>query len=169
MTNYSDEASPVDPAAASAMPKYEPGVSGYGSATPGYGNAPSGYGPGYGQGAPIATSMRNGLGTAALILGILAVVLCWTVIGGVVLGVVALGIGIPGRARVRHGQATNGGSAIAGIVLGAIGVVASVALVVVGISVLHSPRVQNLRNCDAKAHGNQAAISQCDKQFASIG
>ena len=42
--------------------------------------------PGYG--APLRRP-RNGLGIAALVLGLLALVLCWTIIGGIVLGLLA--------------------------------------------------------------------------------
>jgi hypothetical protein len=43
-----------------------------------------------------ATGIRNGPGTAALVLGIIAIVLSWTVVGGIVLagGLIALGVSV---------------------------------------------------------------------------
>ena len=76
------------------------------------------------------------MGTAALVLGIIALVTCWTVIGGVVLGAVAIGLGIGGRGRANRGEATNGGAATAGIVTGALGLVLAIVLVVAGVAML---------------------------------
>src|SRR3954451_210852 len=61
---------------------------------PQYAQAPYGQAP-YGYGA--ATGARNGLGTAALICGIVAIVLCWTVFFGIVLGILGIVFGIVGR------------------------------------------------------------------------
>ncbi|MEU3188003.1 DUF4190 domain-containing protein [Streptomyces sp. NPDC006923] len=84
--------------------------------------------PGYGQPGWQETP-SNGMGIAAMVLGIIAVaVFClWGL--GVILGVLALIFGIIGRRRARRGQATNGGMALAGIILGAIGAVISGAFV----------------------------------------
>jgi hypothetical protein len=140
MTSYSRETTPASPAGT--------------------------YSTGYGQ-PPVFAQARNGLGTAALVLGILALALCWTVLGGIALGVVAVILGLQGRARSRRAEATNGGSALAGTILGALGMLASIALIVVGLSIFNSPAGKNLRSCLANAHGNQAAISQCNSQFAA--
>jgi len=83
--------------------------------------------PGYGNWAP---QRRNGLGTAALVLGILALPAVFTVVGGLILGILALTFGLVGRGRVKRREADNGGSAIAGIVLGSIATALSVAVVV---------------------------------------
>ncbi|GAA2963641.1 DUF4190 domain-containing protein [Streptomyces argenteolus] len=82
---------------------------------PGYGGQPA-----WGNPAP-----ANGLGTAAMVLGIIAVVgFCmWGV--GVVLGLLALIFGIIGRGRAKRGEATNAGMALAGIILGSIAMVIS--------------------------------------------
>ncbi|MEE1740676.1 DUF4190 domain-containing protein [Streptomyces sp. BE147] len=63
----------------------------------------------------------NGLGTAAMVLGIISVVaFCmWGV--GALLGILALTFGIIGRGRAQRGEANNGGMALAGIILGSIG------------------------------------------------
>ncbi|MEU2410865.1 DUF4190 domain-containing protein [Streptomyces sp. NPDC049952] len=96
--------------AAPAAPSASYGYPGY----PGYAGQPS-WGP-----AP-----ANGLGIAAMVLGIIAVVgFCmWGF--GIVLGILALIFGIIGRGRAKRGEATNGGMALAGIILGSVSIVIS--------------------------------------------
>ncbi|MFD5327647.1 DUF4190 domain-containing protein [Streptomyces sp. NPDC127092] len=90
------------------------------------------YGPPGMPGVPQAPAQppRNGLGTTALVLGILGVIFAiipltfW--LGGI-LGLLALIFGIIGTARAGKGLATNKGSALAGLILGALSIVASIA------------------------------------------
>lgn len=95
-----------------------------------YGGYP-GY-PGYG-GQPAwggGTQPANGLGTAAMVLGILAVCLfCVYGIPSLILGVLALIFGILGRKRVARGEADNGGQALAGVILGSIGLALGAAII----------------------------------------
>ncbi|MFD5768812.1 DUF4190 domain-containing protein [Streptomyces sp. NPDC127049] len=109
-----------------------------GSATGSYGYPPAGpatgsygyppvhpmpYGPMSGQ--------RNGMGTAALVLGIIGTCLFWLWgVPSIVLGVLALIFGILGRKRANRGEANNGGSATAGIVLGSVSLVLGAAVLV---------------------------------------
>ncbi|WP_299533269.1 DUF4190 domain-containing protein [uncultured Streptomyces sp.] len=89
---------------------------------------PGGY-PGYDPfgGHGWAPAPSNGMGTAALVLGIVAVVgICFGGIGALV-GIPALVFGVLGRGRAKRGEANNGGMALAGIILGSIGVVAGAA------------------------------------------
>ncbi|MFF1963727.1 DUF4190 domain-containing protein [Streptomyces sp. NPDC058232] len=90
---------------------------------PQYGGYP-GY-PGYGQAPWGGPGPANGLGIASMVLGIIAVIgFCmWGL--GVVLGVLALILGLIGRGRAKRGEATNGGMALAGVILGSIGIVIS--------------------------------------------
>jgi heme/copper-type cytochrome/quinol oxidase subunit 2 len=74
--------------------------------------------------APAGRS-RNGLGVTSLIVGILALVASLTVVGGLMLGVLAAILGVLARAQVRHGQASNGDVAMTGVVLGVLAIVAS--------------------------------------------
>lgn len=110
---------PPPPTAPGGPGQAVPGGYGY-PAYPGY--------PGYGYGHPGWTGMGaplNGFGTTALVLGIVSVVLfcLWGL--GIVLGILALVFGFLGRGRAKRGQATNGGQALAGIILGAVGIVVS--------------------------------------------
>ncbi|MDQ4118844.1 MAG: DUF4190 domain-containing protein, partial [Actinomycetota bacterium] len=85
--------------------------------------------PQHGQPGAPAPAPRNGLGVAALILGVIAILTCWIVIGGV-FGLLAIVLGVLGAGRARRGRATNRGVSIAGVVTGAIGLVLSIVIVV---------------------------------------
>ncbi|MGW7365314.1 DUF4190 domain-containing protein [Streptomyces sp. NPDC054841] len=105
--------------AAAAPGVTQPGAPGYGY--PGY----PGY-PGYGQGGWVQ-GPANGMGITAMVLGIVAVAGFCLYGLGVVLGILALIFGFIGRGRVKRGEATNGGMALAGIILGGVGIVISAA------------------------------------------
>uniref|UniRef100_UPI0007C74D1F DUF4190 domain-containing protein n=1 Tax=Streptomyces graminilatus TaxID=1464070 RepID=UPI0007C74D1F len=104
-----------------------PHQAGYAAAGPGH-HAPPMYGggPGYGWG-PMAPQPMNGLGTASLVVGISSAVLfcLWPL--AIVLGILAVVLGLVARGRARRGQATNGGQALAGIICGAVAIVLAVA------------------------------------------
>ncbi|WP_432072124.1 DUF4190 domain-containing protein [Streptomyces wuyuanensis] len=125
---------PPPPIAPGGPGQTAPGPYGYPAGAPGgtFGGSPygahAGY-PGYpGHGAGgWAPAPANGMGITALVLGIIAVVGFCLYGLGIVLGVLALIFGFIGRARARRGEANNGGMALAGIILGAIGIVVSAA------------------------------------------
>ena len=85
-------------------------------------------------GAPAPQAARNGLGVAALILGIIGalsgipMILFW--LAGP-LGVLALIFGLVGLSRAKKGQATNKGVAVTGTILGALAIVLAVVGVIV--------------------------------------
>ncbi|MEV7277982.1 DUF4352 domain-containing protein [Streptomyces sp. NPDC093111] len=79
--------------------------------------------------APTPAAMRNGLGTAALILGIIGTVsglipLFFWLAG--ILGLIALILGLVGKGRVKRGEASNKGAALTGAILGLAALVLSV-------------------------------------------
>jgi len=53
------------------------------------------------------TGPRNGLGITALVLAIIGLVFCWTVAGGVILGVIAVVIGFVARGRVNSERSSH--------------------------------------------------------------
>lgn len=176
MTSPQDPYAPI-PGSGSA-PLGQPGQGQPGQGQPGQGQPGQAYGqpaygqpaygqPAYGQpgsGQPVP-ARRNGLGVAALVVGLLALLTSWTVIGGCVLGVGAIVLGVLGRKRVARGEADNGGMALAGLVLGVLGLLLSAALIAAGVSLLNSPEGQQLRDCLDGAGNDQAAISQCQTEF----
>jgi lysylphosphatidylglycerol synthetase-like protein (DUF2156 family) len=102
---------------------------------------------------------------AALVLGVLALLLCWTVIGGILLGLIAVVLGIVAAVRAGKGRAQGKGLAITGAVLGAIGLILSGVLVAVGVSLLNSESGQNLQDCLQDAGDDQAQVEQCQREF----
>lgn len=148
------------------------------SPPPGSG-APPGYGPPYAgspYGAPpysqppysqpygAAVGQSNGLGIAALVCGILSIILCWTVVGGVILGILGIVFGVVGRRRANRGDASNGGMAIGGAICGAAGLVLVALLIVLGVSIFHriSNDVHNYHQCiqNAQTHAQRHACNR---------
>ncbi|WP_411080609.1 DUF4190 domain-containing protein [Streptomyces sp. cmx-18-6] len=80
----------------------------------------------YGQ-QPWGPAPANGLGTAAMVLGIVSVVVFCLYGLGIILGILALVFGLIGLGRAKRGEATNRGMAVAGIVLGSVGMVIAAA------------------------------------------
>jgi hypothetical protein len=68
-------------------------------------------------------------------------------------------------ARARRGVAGGFGLAVAGIVLGVLGVLASALLVVIGVSFLNSPGARSLQECLQDAGDDQAKVEQCQRDF----
>ncbi len=90
----------------------------------------------------------NGYATASLVLGIVSVVLCWTIWGGIVLGVLAVVFGALGIGRTKTGVPGKG-MAVAGIVLGIVGIVGAILMVVFFVAVFsHTDvRFQQIQDC----------------------
>ena len=112
-----------------------------------------------------ATRRGSGLAVAAMVLGILALLLCWTVIGGVLLGLLAVVLGVVASGRARRGLGEGRGMAIAGIVLGVLGLLISVALVVFGFSFMNGTSGKNLRDCLQNAGDDRAKVQQCQRDL----
>ncbi|MFG2329376.1 DUF4352 domain-containing protein [Streptomyces sp. NPDC048604] len=83
----------------------------------------------YAPQTPAPRALRNGLGTTALILGIIGALsgvipLMFWLAG--LLGLIALILGLSGRGRVKRGEANNKGVATTGAVLGLVAMILSV-------------------------------------------
>ncbi|MBC9711714.1 DUF4190 domain-containing protein [Streptomyces sp. TRM66268-LWL] len=109
------------------------GYPGYGPqpGTPYYGpQQPYGAGPGYGW-PHMPMQPSNGMGTASLVLGIIATVLfcLWPV--AIIVGILAIIFGAIGRGKARKGEANNGGQALAGLICGCVGTALAVVFLVV--------------------------------------
>jgi Protein of unknown function (DUF2510) len=90
---------------------------------------------------PVVTVVANGIATAALVLGIIAVLVGFTIIGFFIafpVAVLALVLGLVGRNRARQLPGQHGhGRAIGGVALGATGLVLSVVGFIVVVAVIH--------------------------------
>ena len=132
-----------------------------------YPNAPYGGGPNDPQMNPYQqdNSGKKGLAIAALVLGILSLPAILTVVGGIVLGLIAIILGIVAARGASKGKNGGKGLAITGAVLGALGLIVSVVIVVVGVSFLNSDTGQNLQDCLSDAGSDQAAADQCQRDL----
>jgi hypothetical protein len=85
---------------------------------------------------------------------------------GVVLGILGLVFGIIGVRRVRRGEATNRGQAMAGWITGAVGLAVSIGLLaLIGSFVFsHRTQIDTLTRCLQNAH-TQHARDVCQTQF----
>jgi hypothetical protein len=125
------------------------------------------YGQPYGQpyGDHVDPPKRNGLGTAALVLGILALLSFWTVLGGIIFGLAAIVLGFIGRSRAKRGEASNGGMALAGAILGIVAVLLTAGVVALGASLLNSEVAKDFEQCVDKANGSRPQIEACEREF----
>jgi hypothetical protein len=107
---------------------------------------------------------RNGMGTAALVLGIASLVLFWLWFAAIPLGVIAIALGLGGRHRAKRGEATNKGMATGGVVLGGAAVVLAGVLLALGVAFLNSDSGKDYNNCLEKAT-SQSEKEQCAREF----
>jgi uncharacterized membrane protein len=121
----------------------------------------------YHTGAPAAP--RNGLGTAALVLGIIGLLVGWVpIIGtaiGIILGIIAIVLGVVGRGRAKRGEASNGGVALGGLILGIFAIVIAIVAFVLLYLLYKEARGPEFLDCVNKAGADTAAQQQCQEQF----
>ncbi|MFG3426791.1 DUF4190 domain-containing protein [Streptomyces californicus] len=115
----------------------------------------------YGGQAPART---NGFAVAALVLGLLACLFFWTIVGGLLLGLLAVIFGIVAALRTRQGRAPRRVMAIVGTVFGALGLIGSAIVLVAAISVFDSQEFKNFEDCVDKA-ASQSAEDRCTEDF----
>jgi len=116
---------------------------------------PQSYAGYYGPPVPF----RNGLGVASLLTAIIAIFPgILTCVLGLPLGITAVAIGFAARRRVKRGEANNGRTAVAGITLGFVAIVASV----VFISISY-PLVRDLYDYyECTSHSHSKGHPECD-------
>ena len=143
---------------------YPPQPPQWGAPPPGYGQQPWAQSPyggtPYGQRPP----KKNGIGVAALVLGVLSI-LGGFFVAGAVLGIVAIILGVVGMQRANRGEADNKGMAVAGLITGIIGVIISALFLVLYIAVWNSSDFDNYRDCLEQAETDQD-IDDCADEFA---
>ncbi len=92
---------------------------------------PPGYGGSYGnQGGYGGPPPKNGIGIAAMVVGIVALFLFWIPFLGVIVAIVGLVLGIVGIRKASRGEATNKGMAIAGVATGGLALVGSLLITI---------------------------------------
>jgi len=121
------------------------------------GYPPPNYGPPPKQG--------NAVAIWALVLGIGALLLCWTIVGGIGIGIIAVILGLIGFMRSRSDTRGGGGMAVTGVILGVLGIIASVVLVVIGIGLFRSVGGDEFADCMSRAGNDRAAQQRCADEF----
>jgi hypothetical protein len=121
--------------------------------------------------APSAARPGNGLGVAALVLGVASLVAAVSFVLfplGLLGGLVAAVLGGIAVTRGRTNGTTNSGPAIAGIVCGVLALVIAIVFAVrFGTFVANNTSVfTTFDNCIARA-GNRSAVSDCIARFAN--
>ncbi len=160
MSEPDQPATPPPPPSTPPPPpsSYPPPPSPYGAYPGAYPPAPPLY-PGY---APPPSAPSNGLGIASLVTAIIALL---SVVGGIVLGVVAVILGFLGWGKAKRGEANNGGIAVAGIVLGFLSIIE--AIVVIGLFIWGFGEVggTDYIDCLSRAGSDEQAVQRCAEQF----
>ena len=137
-----------------------PGGAYQGGPYPGGYPPPAPYGDYYSPGPP-----KNGMGVAALVVAIIALISSVSVVGGIVLGIVAVILGFIGRGRVKSGEANNGGVATAGIILGVISIIAGLAFIAIWVGLFKDVGAGGYFDCLQRAGQDRAAVQQCSDEF----
>jgi hypothetical protein len=114
----------------------------------------------------------NGLGTAALVLGIISVVsgiipflfwLAW------ILGILAVIFGAIGRGKAKRGEATNAGAALGGLITGIAGIVVGTLIFIFIVATFGraardiSNDLTRYNNCLARNSGNPDRFTICNR------
>lgn len=141
-----------------SYPPGPPGVPGYYG---GYPPPPMPYGD-YPGAPPI---LRNGLGVAALVVAIIALVGSFSVVGGVILGIAAVVLGFLGRNRVRRGEANNGGVALAGIILGVLAIIAGLFFIAIWVGMFKQVGAGGYFDCLQQAGQDKVKVQECSDEF----
>jgi hypothetical protein len=134
---------------------------------------PGGYpAGGYPQGGyPAAGGRRNGIGVAALVFGVVALVLVILLLFsplGAQLGLVAVLLGIIGLVRANRGEADNRGQAVAGLVTGGLALLFGI-FFTISVGTWFATHVNDFRrfgNCMDQANGANAR-EQCARQLSN--
>lgn len=167
MTSYPPPPPPGDPQDQPPGGYYPP--QGQGGQYPPPGEQ-GGYYPPQGQGGYYQQPQKRGSGMAitALILGIIALLSCWTIVGGILFGLIAIVLGFVAARRAKRGEAGGRGMAITGIVLGLLGLVLSVVIVAVIGAFWNSASFSDYRECLNDAGSDQQAIADCETEFREV-
>jgi hypothetical protein len=121
-------------------------------------------------GYPAAAGRRNGMGTAALVVGVVALVLVVLLLFsplGAFLGLLAVLFGILGLVRANRGEADNRGQAVAGLVTGGLALLLGI-FITISVGTWFATHVNDFRrfgNCMDQA-GGDAAREQCARQLS---
>lgn len=145
------------PWAAAGAPAQQPYAQPYAQpqADQAYGQPATAYSQPYGgYGQPGAPTKTNGLGIAALVVGVLSLLVCWIPFVGFVSvlgGIVAVVLGILGMRKAKDGQTGGRGMSLAGLITGAVSLLVAVVInvfVIIGLNSLDSSLDDSLQELE---------------------
>jgi hypothetical protein len=120
----------------------------------------------YGDYYPSAPAApKNGLGIAALVVAIIALLGSFSIIGGIIGGIVAVILGVIGRGRAKRGEANNGGVALAGVILGVISIIVSLAFIPIYVGLFKDIGGGGYLECLQQAGQDRTAVEQCSNEL----
>jgi hypothetical protein len=113
------------------------------------------YPAGHEPAEPARPVRRSAIAIAALVLGVLSIPLAFTIYLGLLVGLLAVGLGVAGLIVTRGGRRSGRGMAMAGLVTGLLGLVFATALGLYGLQTYrdcqdrlgHRPTRDELREC----------------------
>ncbi|MCK6209980.1 hypothetical protein KZX45_05425 [Georgenia sp. EYE_87] len=122
------------------------------------------YGGGYRGTSYGGQAPRNGMGLAALILAVISLLIAWIpflgLLGGLG-GLIAVVLGAIGLGRAKRGEATNRGTAIAGIVIGVLAILLAVASTMFGSFLLSEVLGPEFQACMEQYGDDPTALQRC--------
>ena len=122
------------------------------------------YGGGYRGSSYGAQAPRNGMGLASLIVAVVSLLIAWIpflgLLGGLG-GLIAVVLGAIGVGRANRGEATNRGTAIAGIVIGVLAILLAIASTLFGSFLLSEVFGPEFQACVDQYGDDPTALQRC--------
>ncbi|MBO0856792.1 MAG: DUF4190 domain-containing protein, partial [Nocardia sp.] len=125
---------------------------------------PPGY-PGPGEQGAWVESKGKGMAVTALVLGVLALLTCWLVIGGLLFGLFAVIFGAIATVKARRGTAAGGSAALVGLIFGLLSMIAAIVIAVIGVNFFVHHGGRDFVDCVDRAKGDQTKIEQCQHDW----
>lgn len=107
----------------------------------------------------------KGMAVTALVLGIVALIGFWTVIGGILFGLAAVVFGLIAFTRARRGSASGGVMAMIGLILGLLSLIGAVVALVLTMHVYNNTGGREFFECLNDAGSDQGAAQQCQDEW----
>ncbi|WP_040793093.1 DUF4190 domain-containing protein [Nocardia paucivorans] len=107
----------------------------------------------------------RGMAVTALVLGIVALLGFWTVIGGILFGIAAVVLGLIAFLRARRGRASGGAMAMVGLVLGLLSLIGVIVALVLTLNVYNNTGGREFLECIDNAGDDRAAAQKCQDDW----
>ncbi|WP_405134130.1 DUF4190 domain-containing protein [Nocardia sp. NBC_01388] len=129
------------------------------------GQPPGSYPPPGGQQYWQESPKSKGLAITAMILGILALLSSWTVLGGIGFGLFAVILGVIALMKARKGTSGGSGMALTGLILGLLSLIIGIVVGVIGWTFFKDNGGSDFVSCVRDAKNDQSKIDQCEQDW----